>query len=308
MQPNYGGYATPTQHMQPHYPQQVPPPAQQPPAPPSSLPPGGDPFSDPTGGAAGPAIRELDGRTVIMQPTGIDPNAVHKGKSRPNATYNLTVVDGGPLMYGSSEDEEKPRPFTNRIDTPCHFRGIQTGNSEIYKALATEYNKGPSPQTGQMGLIVGRIFRGTKGMKPWLIERLDTTDPRRHAAIAVYGAMQGGTFVNPEPIDLMPGTGVPAYGQSAQQHYAQPAPPSPYAAMAGGMAQQPQQQYAQPPTPPQYGGVPQGAQPGAAQAIPPAPPNFDPGMWANLAPAAREAILAEYARQQQSQTQVQPTY
>jgi hypothetical protein len=206
---------------------------------------GADPFTDTATGVKVPKPRHLANRTVIYVPRSIDETAMYKNASRPSVVADLIVCDGGPVRYG--DDEDKHTPATHESATPAMWRGIQIANTAIVGALR--------PIVGQ-GIRVGVIVMGTSA---FLLENLDTADPRRAAAAQLWFAIQSGSFVNPAPVEL-----------------AQPG-------LAGGVVAQ-AQSYAQP--------VQAAAAPAPAGSIPPPPAGWDPGAWLGLTDAQRAQFLA----------------
>lgn len=275
-----------------------------------------DPFSDPRGGgSAGPKARNLVGCVVIYQPVApIDENNRYDEKSapRPQATVDLVVVSAPTPMitYGDSQDRDvsKQRPATHQIAVPCVFRSVYENGSELVKAFRTAWDDRQSGRS--QGVIVGRIVQGTKGNRPYLIEKIPVGDPDRNRAIEIWRAVQSGQFVNPTPVELVQGTGLPMAPQQV---------PNPYAGYAQAAQQgvTPIQHAAAQPT---YTYQATYAQPNAPQSAPPsqanpdAPPGFDPNTWAQLPDAARQSILAQLGQSQgqpggsPAPQQVQPTY
>lgn len=244
------------------------------------------------GGGVSPAARELIGRTVIIAPKRVDQSASYQGQSRPTAYFDLYVIDGGPLQFGSSEDRANPRPATHVVDTPAFFAGAMMGNSEIVKEIQAKLGK---------GLIVGVIEQGTKGNRPFLIQPCSTTvlgqerpdgAQRKQLAQQVWEAHHNDSWTPPAPTELAvapAGYGVVNYGQQPQ--YAPQGPPP---------------AWGQQPFHPQP--VPASAQqwlPPSPPAVP-APPGYDVVTWASYTPDQQQQIAAQYAAFLQQQSQAQP--
>lgn len=253
------------------YPQQYPQPVQN--AAQQSGQQNGDPFSDPrnTGGLA-PKIRDLQGRTVIMVPTRIDENAKGlKDEVRPTAYFDLVVVDGGPLEFGSNMDENTPN--THRVDTPAYFRGTMAGNSNIVNALREQVGR---------GIVLGTIVRSDVGRRPYNLVRIDGSTPdgaaKRQAAQNLWFAIQSNTFVSPTPVPLFPG---------AAQQYAPPIQPPGYQWPVGYTVQPAQPRYAPPPPQPPASVIPGPIVTGA-----PAPVGWPPEVWTGLSDEQRAQVLA----------------
>jgi hypothetical protein len=232
-------------------------------------------FADPaTGGGSAVRIRHLEGRTCIFVPTGYNPSAQGMNPTdppRPAITCDVLVLDGGEMFFG--DNIQTHTPYTQKVATPYYVAGMLTSNSEIVRAL--------TPSVGRE-IVLGRVVRGQRGNKPYLIERLEATDPRRELAAQVWTARTLGTFVNPTPEQLGVPAGQPAQQQVPAQGYAYP--------QAGATPQT----YGQPSQAPNVH-VPQG-QP-ALQT----PPGWNPEAWASLPDAQRAAILAAQQQQYGSQ-------
>jgi hypothetical protein len=247
--------------------------------------PNADPFSDPRGGGGvSPKPRNLVGRTVIIKPIRVDENAMFEGQRRPNATFDLFVVDGGPIRYGDSEERGNPRPHTHVSETPALFTNVFVGNDAFVEVCRDNIG----------GLVVGVVEQGTLGNKPFLIAKTHRTinkedrpdgEQRRRAAHQLWNAFRAGQFRNPEPQLLntqsqgqVPNTGYPPA-------YAQQYPQAPQA-----------QTYASnqapvfvPPAPAQQ--AQQGTQ-GQPPVLTP-PPGWDASVWANLTPEQRQQIAGQ---------------
>jgi len=308
----YPQYAPPQQPQ--GYPSQSYAPAY-PPAPPAAQ--QGQPIAPPvpqlrngSGGAGVPApkFRHLLGRTIIVEPIRVDEDAmdtsVNPPVKRPEAYFHLTVVDGGPVQYGDSQDRDvsKQRPNTHESDVPCRFTNVNDRSFGFVQAVRDALAAG---EPGRVGVVQ----QGTKGNKPYLITKTGTDvlgnerpdgEARFAAAMDLFGkiwhdkhAPAGAPkqFVSPEPRSLVapPAAAVP------QVNYAAP-------------AQAPQQHAGygqQPPAPPAYGGVPAAngyympaappAPAPAAPALPPAVEQWLATLPPELAAQQRTAYLANQA-------------
>lgn len=233
-----------------------------------------------SGGQASPKLRHLDGRTIVVLPHRVDEDAMDpetKAK-RPEAHFDLIVVDGGPLRYGDNVDDRKPeknRPNTHEIDTPCIFVNASDIGGSFVSCVRDALAAG---EPGRAGVIE----RGNKGFRPYLItrcgEHVDRStradgQQKYDAAMRIFDLVwqdkhdrSGGPkrFVSPEPRSLVAPPVAPqqqvAYGAPAQQAYVQPngaayAPQQAYQPVApAGYAQQQYRQAGTVPTP--YGAAP----------------------------------------------------
>lgn len=320
--PPFAGYQQPAA---PAYPQQPAPtqgaslPAVPPPPPQLS-----------TGGTGGawPKMRNLVDRLIIVEPIRVDETATDQaGKPRPEAYFHLTVCNGGPLRYGDSEDEDKPRPHTHEVDTPVRFTNVNSYSYGFVQAVRDGLAAG---EPGRIGVVQ----RGTMGNKPYLITRpstdvLGNARPNGDALFAegmaiwtrIWNARHGGEpFVSPTPRSLVAAPAQPApqvsYQQTApagyaQQQYAQTGTvPTPYGnvpaqqlhpeyvAAATQPAYQPQQQYPYAPQQPQ-----QGYAPGQSAFVAAAQPELQ--AMAGQLPAPVEAWLASLPADQQAGARAQ---
>lgn len=256
-------------------------------------------FIDPVAGTLQPAIRELEGRVVFMQPSRIDRNVPNKQdptKPQDRAIVDLTVVDGGPLTFGALV---KPRvtPPTHRIETPCTFRNAITSHTNIIRALEPALPS-PAQPTGQ--IVLGVIEMGIStsgGNPPWNLRVLDPADPRRQQAAAVLGAILQGQFRNPEPVPI---SGPPV--TQAQPYGAQPPPgagqytsslPAPAPTPAQQAYAQPYQQQSAAPAANSYEAWLASQQPASPQ-LPAAPMGWPPDAWASLSDEQRTSILGAH--------------
>lgn len=320
MQPNYPPQGYP-QYPQ-GYPQAAPAPQQQPatvPNPAATLDPS-NPFSDPTGGGSiSPKARDLVGRTIIVEPLGVDENATFKDAKRPSARFHLWVVDGAfPLFFGDNLDTRSPH--THRIDGPARFANAISANAGFVNEVRNKLGK---------GISLAVVEQGTKGNRPYLLTPVDTTldgaprpdaAQRRAAALKMWNDFNAGARFA-EPVELNPPNTAPAgYGTvnyGAQQQYQQPpltpqfsAPTPQQVASQQPYPGGPVEQYNNPSAPyvEQYPGQHAQAQTmntaamaTAQQSAPPAPdintppPGWAPEVWSTFTPEQRQAILARSA-------------
>lgn len=326
----------------PAYPQVAPPaPQSAPPAPPAYAPNspamgGGQGIAPPvpqlrdgggSSGSASPKLRHLLGRTIVVVPHRVDEQAVDAaGKSRPEAYFDLLVVDGGPLQYGDSQDRDpaKQRPNTHEIDTPCVFRGCNDYGQAFVTAVRDALAAG---EAGRIGVVQ----LGTRGNRPPLITKTavdveGNARPDGEARFAAGAELFGKYWADKHAPAGAPrqlpqrearslvappapgGYGAPQvnYGVPAQAAYAMPGVPAP-AQPTPGHAWAQGQGYAPPAVPQQYAvpgaQVPPGAsypvagmenyQPAPAAPQPPAPA-------AGALPPHIEAWLATLPPEQQA--------
>lgn len=187
-------------------------------------------LAGPTGGGDSVAMRNLDGRTVMLIVTGHNPNDTYEGDPRPSITADLYVLDGGPLTYG---DRVRPAvtPPTKSVSTPAYFVGVKLTGPVVDSAKAYVGTNQP---------VGGRVVRGTKGQKgnpPWLLVNLGTElDPRRAEAgqlseqlIDLLVAHRSRQWTPPTPTDLIqsgpPQAAPTGYAPTQQVHYGPPMPP-----------------------------------------------------------------------------------
>lgn len=251
-------------------------------------------FQDPTGGVLAPSARHLEGRTIIIRPRRVDESTKYQGQERPTAYLDLYVIDGGPMIFGDSEDRANPRPPTHRIETPAYFENIMIGNT----AFVQECRAKLGPDGRPTGLALGVVQRGTRGQRPWMITRcekdLDGNErpdaaQRKALAQSIYSRHNGAeqpAWVPPKAVPL-----AAAIGSGALQvNYAQAATPMQAAQMASQhLDQMVNQQYG----PPQQQGWPThpapAPQPAASSGIPPAP-GWAPEQWAQFNPEQQQQI------------------
>lgn len=275
------GYGQPQQYQQPQMAPQFQPPAPGVTPAPAAV---GEPnFVDPrTGGTLAPKARDLTGRTIIMLPLSVDESSVYQGAPRPSARFDLVVVDGGVIEFGS--DLQQGRPNTHRASTPAYFRGVVSGNSGFVQQVREN--------AGRNALVVGVVERGSKGNMPYLIAPTGRTldgndrpdgDARRAEAVRVWGMVQSGQLAPTTP-ELIAPAGMPAPGSVSYAPAPQYAPQQP---QWPAQYQQPQHATAAPQAP---------VQQAPAQGYPP-PPNWDPGMWGNFSPEQQLQILGQQHQQ-----------
>lgn len=251
------------------------------------------------GGSVTPKLRHLVGRTIIVEPVRVDETAVDQaGKSRPEAYFHLTVVDGGPLRYADNQDRDvtKQYPPTREIDTPCRFVNANDYGQAFVKVCRDALASG---EAGRVGVV--QI--GTLGNKPPLITKCNIDvhgnarpdgDARYAAAMDLFGKIWADKhaptgaprqFVSPEPRNL-----------AAPLPAAQSAPPVNYGAAAAA----PQQAYGQAQFAPAVaanGYYMPPAQPEVAQ-VPPPVEAWLASLPEDQRAAQRAAFLAHQAQQQ----------
>lgn len=285
-------------------------------------------FADPRvgGGDLAPRIRHLVGRTIIVEPIRIDENAKglpdNNGNAtvRPAAYAHVTVVDGGPILFG---DEIKAgrqiRPNTHQVNAPYRIMNMMISNTWIVNAV-----RDALPPLGN-GLLLGVIEEGTQGNRPFLLTKcesnVDGSDrpdgaQRREAARQLWNAIKAGQFTNPTPVLLQPvagaGYGAPMYGQP-QPQYAPPMQPgyvpTPYGQTPIGAVHPAYAAAVTEPGAAVHAPQPVSAAPTAAATagLPPGfdvtqcPPGWDAGQWQAFAsnPAQATAIWLNVLSQQQ---------
>jgi hypothetical protein len=268
-------------------------------------------FSDPSGGVANPTARHLDGRTIVIVPKRVDEQAKYQGQDRPTAYFDLYVVDGGPIMYGDSEDRANPRPFTHTIETPAYFADAMSGNVLFVNEVKSKI--GPNGQP--TGMALGVVQRGTRGNKPWLLTRCEKDvdgnerpggEARRQAAMQLVFAHRSGEWQPPRATPLAQAQ-TPSVPQVA---YSLSVPPSQY----GAQLPPTPNPYATPPTQP-YAPVPQGVNVNAPVSAVPAPPTGYPPApgwennpaWGQFTPDQQSAIWQQFQQAQSNQPQSAPS-
>lgn len=122
-----------------------------------------------SGGSASPKLRHLLGRTIVVVPHRVDETATDDStppKPRPEAYFDLLVVDGGPLQYGDSQhrDPAKQHPNTHEIDVPCVFRNANDYGQAFVTAVRDALAAGEAGRAGVVQL-------GTRGNRPPLITK-----------------------------------------------------------------------------------------------------------------------------------------
>lgn len=266
-----------------------------------------DPFIDPAGGGGSlaPKPRDLVGRTVIIEPLSIDPNAKFEGSARPAARFHLWVVDGPwPLLFG--DDKTKGTPHTHKIDGPARFTNVVSSNSGFYAEVEKRLGQGiilGVVEKGDRAFLVTNVMQGINGPRP-------DGPQRKAAAIELWKAFHSGAWISPQPVELATSgpAGVVSYGPPQQQPPAQPTPyvtvmqqPPQYAPImstaTGAPVTHMQQLPPQPPAGPQWG--PQ--QPAPVSAMPasgpvpgelPPPPGWE-AAWPTYTPEQRAQVYAQ---------------
>lgn len=273
------------------------------------------------GGSVTPKLRHLIGRTIIVEPIRVDEAATDQaGKSRPEAYFHLTVVDGGPLKYADNQDRDvtKQYPPTREIDTPCRFVNANDYGQAFVKVCRDALAAG---EHGRVGVVQ----YGTLGNKPPLITKCNVDvhgnarpdgDARYAAAMALFKMIWADKyapagaprqFVSPEPRNLA------APPSPAQQS----APPVNYGAPQSYPATPPQAPGAYPhpyggaqPTDaaPAYGYQPQPAPAPPVEQLPPAVEAWLASLPEDQRAAQRAAFLQHQAQQQAAAAAPPPAY
>lgn len=272
------------------------------------------------GGGAWPKMRNMVDRLIIVEPIRVDETATDpKGKPRPEAYFNLTVCNGGPLRYGDSEDEDKPRAHTHEVDTPYRWSNVNSYSYGFVQAVRDALQNGERAR-------VGIVQRGTMGNKPYLITKpstdvLGNARPNGDALFAegmaiwtkVWNSLHPGgePWVNPTPRSLVVAPPTP----QPQVSYGPPAPGAQYNPYA------PQGQYVTPYAAANPGHGPYGDGPGPGyqqqpayappqQFTPPQPaaPEFAPPVeaWIASLPPEAQASAREQMRAQAGSVGGQP--
>lgn len=229
------------------------------------------PFNDPAPiGGVRPAIRDLEGRIVIITPTFIAtvPNQLSRepGATQERVTADIMVVDGGPLDFGGNPTgagNKPPTPHTLRVSVPWKATGVYISQTNMVDALRARVGK---------GVVLGRITRGIASRPgnapPWNLVKVEMNDPGYALALQVRDAHDSATLVNPEPqpIDGAPPATLAHTHAVTQPHTAQDT------AIANGTPLA-------------------AAVTAAAAALPPPPPNIPPAVWATMT-AEQHAMFA----------------
>ena len=221
------------------------------------------PFSDPAPiGGVRPAIRDLEGRTVICIPRAVAVVPVMNPKpgqpaSQTRVTTDVIVCDGGPLDFGgdpTNAGRQGITPHTLRVSVPFLATGLYTSHKSFVDSLESRVGR---------GAVLGRVERGITSAKgnspPWNLVKIPFSDPAYALGVQVKDAYESGTFVNPEPypIDGAPPATL-AYTHAVTQ---------PHTAQGTAIAN----------------GTPLAAAVTAAAAsLPPPPANIPPAVWATM--------------------------
>lgn len=103
-------------------------------------------------GMAWPKMRDLVGRLIIVEPIRMDEDAMDTRstppKKRPEAYFNLTVCNGGPLKYGDSQDKAAPRPYTHESDVPARWTNVNSYNYGFVTAIRDALAAGEAARVG----------------------------------------------------------------------------------------------------------------------------------------------------------------
>lgn len=273
------------------------------------------------GGGAWPKMRNMVDRLIIVEPIRVDEDAVNPktGAKRAEAYFNLTVCNGGPLRYGDSEDEDKPRAHTHEVDTPYRWTNVNSYSYGFVQAVRDALQNGERAR-------VGVVQRGTMGNKPYLITKPSTDvhgndRPNGDALFAegmaiwtrIWNSLHPGgePWINPTPRSLVAAPPTP----QPQVSYGQPAPGAQYNPYA------PQGQYATPYAAANPGHGPYGDGPGPGyqpqptysppqQFTPPQPaaPEFAPPVeaWIASLPPEQQGGARQQMRAQAMGGQPQP--
>lgn len=254
-------------------------------------------FVDPhvPSGSPGPGFGDLMGRTVAIFPTqdGVskafssDDKRADANGNVPTIWFDLYVVDGGPIIYGSAPKANPPRPMpTHQSDAPAVFRNQMTSHVNIHRAL--------QPYVGKGAYVIGVIGRSTIGSNPYQIEKLAAGDLRMVAAQQIVTEFVTGARAEVPPTPLNFGAApvaaptappaAPAFSMPAMA----PTPPAvtalatPPAAPAPAFDQAAFQAW-------------QASQQAAAAPAEVIPPGIDPAMWAQMNPQMREYVRSTQA-------------
>ena len=246
-------------------------------------------FQDPSGGGVAPSARHLEGRTIVIVPRRVDESTKFQGADRPTAYLDLYVLDGGPMVYGDSEDKANPRPPTHRIETPAFFENVTMGNTMIVSEVRAKLGADGRPT----GLALGVVQRGNRGNRPYMLTKCEKDldgnvrpdgAQRRELAMQVYQAHTAGAWQSPKAQPLAVAAAMPTaqvnYGQPPAQPQGWPAHPGPAVPDAAHYAPAP---------------VPQPQPVPAPAAGMPAPPSWAhvPDQWARLTPEQQQGVWAQ---------------
>lgn len=251
-------------------------------------------FDDPAPiGGARPRPRDIVGRTVFVQPTLIErvPKPGSKtGEMQDRITANVTICDGGPLAFGGAPEKDVPVPHTTTVATPYTADGVFISQINMVQALRRAL---PSPQRPQGGVVVGYVEFGKQSdpskSVPINLTQLDAADPRRHLAGSVLNSIISGSFVNPEPAEIVASNAAPASSPVT------PVMDPNYAAFLAAQkaAAAPIVQPAAPPVDPAYAAwlaSQAAAAAPAAPAISPPPAGWTKEVWESLTAEQRASI------------------
>lgn len=255
-------------------------------------------FDDPAPiGGARPRPRDMVNRTVFVQPLLVErvlKPGTKTGEMQDRITANVTVIDGGPLDFGGTPEKDVPVPHTMRVAVPFTAEGVFISQVNIVQALRRAL---PSAARPQGGIVVGFLEFGKQSdpqkSVPINLSEIQPTDPRRAAAGAVLQSIISGTFVNPEPVEIVAAAAPPAAPTPAMD-------PGYTAYLA---AQQQQAALGAPPVDPQYAAY-LAAQQAAAAPAPaiPTPPGWSPEVWKTLTLAQQQSIAGAAAATVQAGT------
>jgi len=258
-------------------------------------------FSDPTGGSGGGMplkLREILGRACGVKPVKLipaTPGKMFNGKPETDGiVMDILILDGPlPLQFGESRATDGTGgPAVYQFDTlPALVTGVISNNQEIVKECRRVLEQNPG------NVIPCRIVRGTQGNNPFLLAALGgVSDPQPQLAdqaraqlAAAYTAIAMGQFVNPEPREINGGPRQKATNNGAAPQQAQYPPQPAYQPQPMGQVVYPQQSAAANPAFMAAGTAPYQQ----ATAIPPAPPGWDPNVWAGLSDADKARFLPQ---------------
>jgi hypothetical protein len=243
-----------------------------------------------------PRPRDLIGRTVFIQPTLIEraPKLGTKtGETEDRITANITVIDGGPLQFGGAPEKQPTVPHTMTVAVPYTATDVYISQTNMVKACKRSL---PSAARPQGGVVVGFIEFGKQNdptkNAPINLTELAPTDPRRIVAGQVLNSIISGTFINPQPVEIV-AAGAPAAPAMDPQYAAYLAAQAQQAAAGAPVVQPPA-----PPMDPGYAAYLAAQQAAAATvAAPtiPAPPGWAPEVWKSLTVAQQQSIVGQAA-------------